>query len=126
MGEVSTQKGDSNTLTEREKGSSSTLSSSKKEWAVHLGIVKSSFWTDIPKKWIQEHKFCYHLLADRVLQPYLKQIDPNILPVINIAPGLSKEEFVDIAYTKYMTPLLNHEWGRHKMQSAMENMYFSE
>ena len=67
VGEVSTQKGGLSTLTERSKGSSSTLSSSKKEWVVHLGIVKSAFQTNIPKKWIQDHKFCHHLLADRVL-----------------------------------------------------------
>ena len=35
-------------------------------------------------------------LQSRVLQLYLKQTDPNIPPAINIAPGLSKEEFIDI------------------------------
>ena len=74
-----------------------------------MDIVKSAFCTNITKKWIQERKFCYCLLADRILKLYLKQTDPTIPTVINIAPRLSKEEFVDIAYAKHMTPLFN-EW----------------
>ena len=41
VGEVSRTNGDLSTLTGRSKGSSSTLSSLKEEWAVHLGIVKT-------------------------------------------------------------------------------------
>ena len=59
--------------------------------------------TNIPRKWIQyHHKFSNRLLADSVLELYLKQTDPDAAPVINIAPGMSKKEFVDLAYTKHM------------------------
>ena len=102
VGEVSKPNADLSTLTGRSMGSSSTLSSSKKEWAVHLGLVK----------------FCFRKLADRVLEPYLKQTEPNIPPVITIPPGLSQKEFIDIAYTKHIAPLFN-DW-RHKTQSAMK------
>ena len=77
-----------------------------------------------PKKWIKDYKFCLGKLADKVLEPYLKQTDPNIPPVITIPPGLSKEEFLDIAYTKHIAPVFN-DW-RHKLQSAMKNIYLSK
>ena len=124
VGEVSKQRGDLSTLTGRSKGSLSTWSSSKKQWAVHLDSVKSVLCTNIPRKWIQDHKFSNHLLTDSILKPYLKQIDPDIPLVINIAPGLSKKKFVDLTFTTHMTPLFD-EW-RHRTQSAMKNMCFSE
>ena len=124
LGEVSKTNADLSILTGRSTGSSSTLSSSKKEWELHLGLVKTVCRTDISKKWIKHYKFGFRRLADLVLQPYLKQTDPNIPPVITIPPGLSEKEFLDIAYTKHVAPLLNG-W-RHKMQSAMKNIYISK
>ena len=66
------------------------------------------------------------MLADPILdKPYLKQTNPDVPPPIDIAPGLSKKEFIDIAFTTHMTPLFNEEWI-HRTQSAMKNMYFSK
>ena len=86
--------------------------------------MKTECRTDISKKWIKHYKFSFRKLADRVLEPYLKQTEPNIPPVITIPPGLSQKEFLDIAYTKHIAPLFN-AW-RHKTQSAIKNIYFSK
>ena len=67
VGEVSKTNGDLSMLTGRSTGSLSTLSSSKKEWALHLGLVKTVCGTDIPKKWIKHYKFAFRMLC--LLQP---------------------------------------------------------
>ena len=89
-----------------------------------METVKSVIGTKIPRKWLQMDKFSNRTLADEILKPYLKQMDPDVPLPINIAPGLSRKEFVDIAFTKHMTPLFN-EW-RHRTQSNMKNIYFSK
>ena len=124
VGEVSEERADVSTLSVRSKGSSSTISSSKQQWAGHLEVVKTVVRKDVPNKWIANHKFSNRVLADSILKPYLKQTDPDIPPIITIAPGLSEDEFVELAFRKHMTPIFN-EW-RHKTQSAMKNMYFSK
>ena len=88
-----------------------------------MQTVKSVICTEIPKKYIQNHKFSKQMLADKILEPYLKQTDHDVPLPIYIAPWLSKKEFDNLVFTKHMTPLFN-EW-RHRTQSAIKNMYFS-
>ena len=50
---------------------------------------------------MQYYKFSYHLHADTTLKPYLKQTDPNVTPVINIAHELRKKDI----YNTYDTSI---------------------
>ena len=75
---------------------------------------------EIPRKWVQDHKFSNRSWADKILKPFLKKSDPDVpQPTIDIAPQLSKKVCIDIAFTKHMTPLFN-KW-QHRTQHVRKN-----
>ena len=114
--EISQARGDVSTLTGRSKGGSLTLDSCKQWWEAHTHkTVESVLKKVIPLQWI--HGFSSHSLTNSILEPFLTQMEPHVPLSINITPELSIQEFIDIAFAKYIIPKFN-EW-RYKIQSSM-------